>query len=204
MIVSNNNPDVDLTAWLPARPRVELLQQPRHARSGLRFLIAARTDADHFVSVDDDLFVTAEQIDRLLAHLADEPGVPHGGPWGQRLVRMPNGRIAWRGPLYPDQRVDVLNRMYAFTREHARRFVALAARLGEPDPATMGPIDDVVLSHCGATRPLAHDLGPWEDCPSSHDADIAIWRQPGFVEARNAAIGRLRAMARARDRAGGA
>ena len=134
VIVSNNSPDVDLAAQLPANPRVELRRQTRHCRSGTRFLIAAQTDAEHFVAVDDDLFVSGEQIDRLLAHLAEDPSVPHGGPWGQRLVRTSDGRIGWQGPLFPDQRVDVLNRMYAFTRAHARRFVAIPSRLGAPHP----------------------------------------------------------------------
>jgi hypothetical protein len=135
--------------------------------------------------------LTAPQIRALTDTLQQEASIPHGGPWGQVARRVGDGRLKLQGWLYPDQRVDVLNRAYAFTRGHLDRFELLAEHLGYSDYAAIGPIDDVLLSFAGHGRPICHDLGPWESCNTSNTDGIAVWREPGFAEARVAAYLKL-------------
>jgi hypothetical protein len=47
---------------------------------------------------------------------------------------------------------------------------------------------DVILSYGSPKKPMCHDLGPLEDCPSSNDPRIAVWRRRGFVETRRKLI----------------
>lgn len=191
IIVSNNNPDVELPL-LPNDPRIEVLLHATRMPAALRFFMAASMAADAFICVDDDLFLTGHQIDLLLDYLFSDPSIPHGGPWGQRLIHCTKRGYHLKGWYYPDSEVDVLNRAYAFTKEHATRFVTLSELVGCSTAAKAGPWDDVILSHCGAKPPQAHDLGTWSSCPSSNDPQVALWMQPGFPESRLEIFWRLR------------
>lgn len=191
VIVCNNNPDVSV-AGLPDDPRIELINQQSHMPAATRFFLAAELDGEAFVSVDDDLFLDGRQIDLLMSFLAADPEVPHGGAWGQKIVYTENS--AWYDGrwLFPDDEVDVLNRVYAFTKEHALRFVEICASMGIKNASEVGAWDDVVMSHAGARRPRTHDLGEWQDCPSSDDPAIALYKKPGFHESRMEVINRLK------------
>jgi hypothetical protein len=191
VIVSNNNPSAELPPLPPDR-RIAIVYQQQHMPAALRFFMAANLNAEAFICIDDDLFLSGDQIDRLLEHLFDDPSVPHGGPWAQRLLQCVDGSPRLKGWYYPDSAVDVLNRAYAFTKAHATRFSALSKLIGHPTVEVAGPWDDVILSHCGNRQPQAHDLGPWGSCPTSNDPEVALWLQPGFSERRMEIFWRLR------------
>jgi hypothetical protein len=80
--------------------------------------------------------------------------------------------------------IEVLNRVYACSPAQARAAIALAARIGYARWHDVPSCEDVILSYAAPKMPLCHDLGPIEDCPTSNDPGIAIWRRPGFVETR--------------------
>lgn len=191
VVVSNNNPSTKLPT-LPFDRRISIVSQPDHMPAALRFFMAASLDAEAFVCIDDDLFLSGDQIDTLLEHLFADPSIPHGGPWGQRLIQCVDESPRLKGWYYPDSAVDVLNRAYAFTKVHAVRFSTLSASIGRPTVGDAGPWDDVILSHCGNRQPQAHDLGPWASCSTSNDPEVALWMQPGFAESRMEVFWRLR------------
>ena len=183
IVVSNNNPDVDLSLQLPGSPKLTLVQQPRRFRPWKRFDIAVHDAAEHFICIDDDLFPSHAQIDALLRALDREPQVPHG-VWGERLVVLPREIQFQSGLRGVDVPVDVINRCYTFTREHALRLFRLAALVGRTTGEQIGPGDDILLSFSGSSSPRCHALGPFEECPTGNDPAIAVWKQAEFYQRR--------------------
>lgn len=189
LILSNNNPDIDILDFIEPDPeRFEILQQTERWGAVKRFSIAREAGGEFFLCIDDDLFLTVDQIDTLFDRLRAYPAVPHG-IWGAKaeIGTAPTGQPVLkleRGVRRKDTEVRIINRAYAFTRLHLERFFALMGRLGIDDPRALGPADDILLSYCGEGRPRIHDLGALEDCPTSDRQGIALWREPGFAELR--------------------
>ena len=107
-------------------------------------------------------------------------------PWHvwQRLVRAGGDLVLRSGYTELDGPVDVLNRVYAFTRRHVERFFELLPVIRCRDLRSLQYGDGIVLSFAGSRRPWCRDLGEWEDCLSSDDPDVALWKQPGFEPQR--------------------
>lgn len=185
VVISHNDPSIPLP--LAPHPRVRVVRRDGPYGPIGRYSVALEARTDLFLSVDDDLFLHPDQLERLAEEARGDASAPHGF-YGQlfdgRRFRYNRGRS--------DGRVDVLNRAYAFTREHLDRYCALLDLLGlserERRRLTM---DDVVLAFCGAERPRAHDLGPHVDCPTEHDQRIAIFRRRGEHARRAALYARL-------------
>lgn len=180
VILSNNNPEIDILDHIaPPSDGLEVRQQKTRWDPIKRFLIARETGDGHFICIDDDVFLTAGQIDRLFSHLVLDPSRPHG-IWGE-LYEPVDGEIRIRqGVRNMSCRVSVLNRVYAFTRDHVVRMFELMESLGIADPRDLKRVDDVLLSAAGAGRPQIHDLGPIDECPTSDQAGIALWREDNF------------------------
>jgi hypothetical protein len=159
--------------------------------SGARLMVASRLPFDFYVSIDDDTFLTPEQIRRLAELVQSEPYRAHGA-FGQRLVQRRAGEIGWwNGIRRFDGPVSILNQVYAFSRIQAVAALNLAARLGYPSWIEIGSLDDVVLSCASAKPPVCHDLGPIAECPTYNQHGIAQWVAPGFWERRVAAAEKL-------------
>lgn len=181
--------DDDPSAGLGSRlgfddPRLRLVEHRARVGPVGRYLAARdASDLRWLVSLDDDLWLPPEGLERLAAALRADPRVPHGF-YGQRAgseSRFDDNLARFAG------RVDVLNRVYAFTRDHLARYFALLDALGidlDDREATIALDDDIVLSFCGEDRPLVHDVGPWLDCPSERRRGLARWRRPGAERAR--------------------
>jgi hypothetical protein len=185
IVLSNNNPDIDIHDHIVRdQPgRVTVVQQKEHWEPVIRFMLARDMPGDYFVCIDDDLFLTPAQIDALVDHLHADPSVPHG-VWGERIKKTDDTFRIDRGLHNIDGEVDVLNRAYAFTRRHVQRYFELLALIGVRQPRKLGRGDDQVLSFSGAHKPMCHDLGPIENCPTADQDGIALWRQKGFYEER--------------------
>ncbi|WP_431686419.1 hypothetical protein [Hahella sp. NBU794] len=183
IIVSNNNPDVDLCVYIEQHPKLRLIQQVVHYPPWIRFEFAAHEPANYFFSVDDDIFLSVEQIDLLLERLFDRPVVPHG-VWGQRIVNTPKGLKLVDGVQGQSRSVDVLNRVYACTKEHVLNSFKLLKILGLDHARKIGPFEDVLLSFGSAERPFCHDLGVLEECDSSSSLEKALHMKPGFIGLR--------------------
>lgn len=184
IIVSNNNPEINIFDFLErSEGQFHILQQKQRFPAAQRFQIAINSCSKYFIAIDDDLFLQPQQIELLIEHLRFNEAIPHGGPWGQKIF-YDQDKIRLKGWFYPNSEVDVLNRSYAFTRNHVEKFFDLLHLLGCKSIQDLGPADDILLSFCGNQRPYCHDLGTWEECPTSHTPGIALWKEEGFASHR--------------------
>ncbi|WP_148212515.1 hypothetical protein [Hahella chejuensis] len=183
IIVSNNNPDIDLCLYIEQHPKLSLIQQVVHYPPWIRFEFAAHDSANYFLSIDDDIFLSLEQIDLLLERLFNGPAVPHG-VWGQRIVNTPKGLKLVDGVQRENRSVDVLNRVYACTKEHVLNSFRLLKILGLNHARKIGPFEDVLLSFGSMEKPLCHDLGVLDECDSSSSMEKALHMKPGFIGLR--------------------
>ncbi len=178
VIVSQNDPTIDLADHVSIDdPRLTIHASPARHGPVSRYLRAREAGGRWFVSIDDDLFLHPAQLARLIAELKRDPTLPHG-VYGQDLDR---ARGRWRFNLgRSDARVDVLNRVYAFTDAHLARYFELLDRLGLDRPGRLArfTMDDVPLAFVAGQRPVIHDVGPHVDCPSESDREVALFLRP--------------------------
>jgi hypothetical protein len=161
--------------------------------SGARIALAASLPFDHYIAVDDDIFLTPGQYAALADRLQREPDRAHG-ICGQRL-ELRDGVIGYRHRLVAiDAGVSILNMAYAFTRAQASAAMALAARVGFADWRAIGSVDDIVLSCASAKPSFCHDLGALDLCPSGNDPTIAQWLAGDFGPRRAEVVGKLLAI----------
>ena len=159
IVLSNNNPAIDINDHIAlSADRLTVLQQQERWPAIKWFCLAREEPAENFICIDDDLFLTAVQIDGLASRLLETPAVPHGS-WGANVTfrRDPQGResVLLEGGIHNHSGpVRIINRAYAFTAGHVRRFFELLAALGIDDPRDLGPADDILLSHSGNGLPL--------------------------------------------------
>ncbi|MDD5055612.1 MAG: hypothetical protein PHZ00_05095 [Candidatus Peribacteraceae bacterium] len=181
VIVSNNNADIRLHPWIAVDdPRVTIIEQPVNRPCLYRYALARRSDAGYFIAVDDDLFLTPDQLEHVCKCLREHPEVPHG-IFGSQYD-------SWSGILSVtfcrEASMALLHRLYAFTADHVREFYRLMDAMGfhvwhyawRDKP----PTDDVFLSFSGSDYPRIHNVGPFLDCPSSDASGIACFREADF------------------------
>ena len=189
-VIDQADPDQRLQ-MLPDSTRV-ILKRARNIGAGRRLPYAAGLSCDLVIAIDDDLFLSASQITELITRSLKDPARAHG-IWGQRIVDVDGGprmSLAIRNVNRP---VDVLNRAYAFTPEHARNALRIADSLGLQRD-NLGPVDDILLSFGAPSRPMCHDVGDLYQCTTSNRRGIAVWRQPGFERRRIDIVAKLRAI----------
>lgn len=198
VIVSNNNPKYRIADWVRLRdPRLRLIDQPRLTPPGIRIELARQEPGPYYLSVDDDVLMFPGQVLRLFQHLLADPSVPHGF---QGEVKRNDGSWHWNGGwevnLRGDRRVDNLNCVYAFHRDHLDQMERLAPLAGIGDAAAIAAMtncEDILISAGGTDRPLVHDLGEMLLCLSSHRAGVATWRsRKNFFDERKEIFTRLR------------
>ncbi len=80
--------------------------------------------------------------------------------------------------------VQVLNSVYAFTREHLMRFSHLLQRLDISDVYELKYRDDLILSYTGVGDPQVHYSGQVLRCATSEKQGIAVYKQPDFYPQR--------------------
>jgi len=184
IIVSNNKPAFDIFDYIdPPDADMAVIEQTREHGAVKRFIIAQEVEAEYFVCIDDDVFLTSNQIDALVGKLVETPSRPHG-VWGE-IVEVKNNRFTLQTAVHNRNcQVSTINCVYAFTKQHVRRFFRSVESLGFADAEDVGPADDVILGFTGDGSPLCHDLGRLDRCPTSNDKAIALWRQSGFREYR--------------------
>lgn len=171
--------------------RIAYVNPGANLGAGYRFELAAGFAHDIVLCLDDDILLSAEQIDRLFGAFEAEPDRLHG-VWGQQVALDADGlpRLG-RGVFGARSEVDVLNRVYAFRPAQASRALRLAEELGYRSWREIGPIDDILMSFSGARRPVCESVGRFRECATSNDPQIALWRRPGFHEQRRAALAAL-------------
>ena len=177
ILISNNNPEYRIADWVRVLDeRLHWVDQPVRRPAGMRFELARCTPGEYFVSIDDDTFLFPEQLRQLFAALIAEPDVPHGFQ-GECYEgeRGPSRFMGWHVGLRGRRRVDGLNRLYFFTREHVRELFRLASLL-RLEVGNMRNGEDLLLSFSGKAKPLLEDIGHVGECLSAHRKGTATWR----------------------------
>lgn len=186
VVVSNNNPDVDIDQWVQNHDsRVELINQTQRQGAGLRWRLAAQRPGEHFIAIDDDIFLYPEQIEGLFRHLVQRPEVPHGF-FGSRghVVDAAGPSVQWNR----DVDVDVLHQLYAVTRRHVEVYFRILEEVGQLSHDSADLIewsgDDILISKTGSARPRIHDLGPVLQCPTANLGSVAVHKRDAFLGKR--------------------
>jgi hypothetical protein len=195
VVVSNNNPEVDLKPRLPDdESRLVLVQQEQRRWPSFRYELARDEPGTYFLCIDDDVFPSPWQLRRMFRALLRDPSAPLGtfgqvyNPELRRLVGIRRRIWSWRSYTQP---VDVLLQTYAFTRKHLDRYFALLSAIGVVNDEIHSS-EDVVISFAGDRRPTCTDTGYVFECLSSRNATIATHQQDGFEAFRQDLYQRLR------------
>ena len=151
-----------------------------NAGPGVRFKLAAEWPFDRYLCIDDDTFLTIDQIQALMDKLQQNPDGAHG-VIGQMFVQEPS--YIEKVKVTGDGEVSILNCVYAFGRSRALATLQLAASLGYKSWDDVARTDDILLSCAGPSR--IHNLGSIEQCDTSSAEGIATVRTSGFQEERN-------------------
>ncbi len=190
IVIINNNPNEKIANWVRLKdPRIMLIDEGVNKGAMQRYIYASQSDGRFFVSVDDDIFLTPEQLSTLFEHLLENPTAPHG-MFGQRWLgaHATNPQQSFLNCVQGvDDDVDILNRVYFFTKEHAIECLRLAKLAGyttDEELRTLSPVDDILLAFSGTKRVRCHNVGICIDCPSQAEPTIAQWMQKNFLKMR--------------------
>ncbi|WP_411993536.1 hypothetical protein [Agarivorans sp. DSG3-1] len=155
-----------------------------------RFSIAASLRGKAVLCLDDDLFLSAEQIGLLQAKFTEQPNRMHG-VWGQKVVTKYKQLVLAGGLYGQNTELDILNRVYMFSPYYAEQAQVFAKNLGFNSWSEIGPTDDILMSYSGGNKPLCHDVGAIQDCPSSNAPGVAVWMSKGFHKIRSQLVSRI-------------
>lgn len=151
---------------------------------GERFKLAADLPFDYYLCIDDDVFLTIAQMQRLMDQLIKEPGRAHG-VWGQLLMSNAEGNHhLFNGIARRNTEVSILNQVYAFTKSQALEAITLASLAGFESWSEARFCDDLLLSCSGEAPARIYDFGQLERCSTSDTPGVAVWKQIGFHERR--------------------
>jgi hypothetical protein len=165
------------------------IREQANEGAGVRVRLAAEWGFDHYLCIDDDIFLSAGQMQALVERLRAEPDVVHGvagqivEPRGEsfRLV----DKVVGEGP------VSIVNNVYAFSRARAQAALRLAGEMGYARWSDARRTDDVLLSCGGPGGAQIHALGRWRVCATRAAEGIAVHRSAGFFEERIDLVRRL-------------
>ncbi|MFT7529860.1 MAG: hypothetical protein ACI9FD_000863 [Gammaproteobacteria bacterium] len=192
VIVSNNNPDLDISNFLPPNSdRFELIQHKKRRWPSLRYNIAQNYTGEYFICIDDDVFPSPWQLRALFLAFLSRPNIPHGSA-GQnfRNEKFHTFEPNTRSGRISSQSVDVILQIYIFSRQHLKRYFELLDAIGERNE-NIRSSEDVLLSFAGDGPPFLQSVGSIMQCRSAIDPLIATWRQKGFIETRKDLFQRL-------------
>jgi len=182
IILSNNNPEVRMEDFMRIRdPRLRIINQSVRCLPNKRYELARDLDADYFLCIDDDLFLTPGQVRKLFMALIENPAVPHG-VIGQDFLIDGEKIHPCKRLCRKSRETDVIMWAYAFTREHLVRYFRLLDQLNIDSADLLS--DDMFISFSGKGRARCENLGNMLRCGSSDDEDKAIWMERGFFEQR--------------------
>lgn len=187
VVVSNNNPEVDLRPYLTIRdPRLELRQQPEHRGPSYRYDLARECAADYYICIDDDVFPFPWQLRRLFRSLVADPSAPRG-TGGQVYDRRKAGLVELRPKAFSlrDQTrtVDVIWQIHAFTRRHLDAYFEIVENMGMEN-SSIHSSEDIIISFAGSGLPVLEDVGHVFKCPSGTEPGIATHNRKGFFDYR--------------------
>ncbi len=181
VIVSNNNPDLKIEEWVCIDDdRLSLLNQKTRRRAGYRYEIARHLSYDYYIFLDDDIYLYPEQIESVYEQLCLNPSIPHG-VWGQKVTIHQDRSIEFHNGIRKrNESLDIINRAYFLTGNHAAKFIENMKQLGIEKVEDLQYGDDIILSMSGQGKPACHDVGEIFQCKSTDQDGIALWREGTF------------------------
>ena len=187
IIVSNSNKAIKISEWVRLHDeRLFLIDELKSTQPGHRFELALNQSDNHFMAVDDDIFLTPHQWSDFFEALLSNEKVPHGITGN---IFRP-GTISSNGSPFhhiteADSEVDVLIGAYAFTRNVAEATKNLAKLCGFPELSQIRNGEDIILSLAGEGRPLIHNLGRLFCCSTMALDGVALSKgESNFWKAR--------------------
>ncbi|MBU0459046.1 hypothetical protein KJ652_02370 [Patescibacteria group bacterium] len=183
VIVSNNNPRCDINRWFNLKHKnVKIIEQEKECSTAERFRIARNNHSEFYLAIDDDLFLTPLQLQKICDSLIANPKTPHG-ICGQSMQEDGSFIYNIHGKDCP---VDGINRLYAFTNDHLKEFFRITEQLGITEESDMwykSLWDDMAISMSGYGKPCCLNVDEYLDCPTQSNHSAA-WKQKGFFEYR--------------------
>ena len=199
IIVTNNNPQIDIHNWVKIEdPRIQLINQPFRRPCGYRWILAKEEPGRYFLAIDDDLFLFPEQLRKLFYQLTQQPEVPHGlsgsiykPPEAANLDQPQHSHFRQK-----EMEVDVLHEVYAVTTDHVKNYFEYSNKLkahqglssdmfySSGDSVTLADADDILISQGGMDRPRIHNFGGLLACPTAHEIGVAVWKKEDFTDKR--------------------
>ncbi len=187
MIISNNSQAYRMADYVKVKdPRLILIDQPEPSGVGISLELAQEYRSRYYLRVDDDIFLHPAQLQWIYWNLRQQPDRPHG-IFGAALVQEKDPSQEWpfahrRNASGP---VDILNGLFAFTREHLDEYFRLCPLLGITNQRTLMNGEDIVLSYSGVRRPMIHNIGQIWECASEAVPGVALHQsRPRFYEER--------------------
>jgi hypothetical protein len=197
VIVSNNNPDVDITPHIPQRDhRLKVIQHLQRKGPAYRYDVARAHDSDYYICIDDDVFPSPWQLRRMFASFLRAPSRPHGSHgavYDERLGRFWQRQSLSLFPRNRSLTVDVILHIYFFTKRQLDRYFELVEAIGLQN-SEVHSSEDVIISFTGDDRPVYVDTGHIASCPTSNDPQVATWQRDGFKDFRQELFDKLKAV----------
>jgi len=187
LVISNNSQAYPMRRYVAIDdPRLVLIDQAQPSGVGISFELAREHRSRYYLRIDDDIFLHPAQLQWLYWRLRQSPDVPHG-IFGAAHASDRSPAVEW--PFvhrrYCNGPVDILNGLFAFTREHLNEYFSLCGLLGIGDTKQLMNGEDIVMSFAGNGKPLIHNIGRIWECASEASAGVALHRtRPRFYEER--------------------
>ncbi len=187
LIISNNSQEYPIETYIKIKdPRLVLLNQETPSGVGISFELARGHHARYYLRVDDDIFLHPTQLQWIYWRLRQSADRPHG-IFGAAFTPDKNPEQEW--PFVhrrnANTTVEILNGLFAFTREHLEEYFRLCALLNITDQKSLMNGEDIVLSFSGNKKPLIHNIGAIWECASASTPGVALhMSRPRFYEER--------------------
>ena len=191
VILTNNNPGrkIDLRRFAND-PRLLVYNQKQPTACGYRYDLALRSGGERFIVIDDDIFLSPQQIDLLYSQFLENPSKLHGVQ-GQNWNGGTESSLPF--PVVGESEVDVLNRIYVLDRSSLETMYRVLAKFGIKDSSKIHNAEDIFVSFSGTAKPQIHAIGKWVDCPTGYKNDTAIYlNRPHFQQERNLIFNQLK------------
>lgn len=196
IVFNNNGSAYAIRDWVRSDDsRVELRDSAENKAPIVRLSLSLESAGERFIAIDDDIFLRPSQLRTIAAGLLDDPAAVHG-MFGSAIEDAPDGSVVVRRGLHGfDGPIDLVQRVYCYTRKHAEAALAFAERIRPATDVDLGFADDILLSMGAGSGPnRCHDVGPFLDAFSSTKKGVALYREPGFQERRDGFIALARSM----------
>ena len=187
LIISNNSQEYPIQKYIKVKdPRLVLLNQTEPSGVGISFELAREHHSRYYLRVDDDIFLHPAQLQWIYWNLRQSADRPHG-IFGAAFSSDKNPEQEW--PFVHRRNafatVEILNGLFAFTREHLEEYFRLCALVGIQDQKSLMNGEDIDLSFSGNKKPLIHNIGPIWECASEASPGVALHQsRPRFYEER--------------------